>query len=150
MNTPVETILHGLPRYKATGSGRWLGSCPGPLHKKGDRNMSLSIGETSEGAALLHCFAGCEAAAILAALGLELRDLYPPRLNESGYHGGRPKVPPIPWRDVFTAMETDLVACCLAFSDLAAGRPFSPIDAAYIAQRAEDMAYQIRRARNGR
>jgi hypothetical protein len=112
--------------------------------------MSLSIGETSEGAALLHCFAGCEAAAILAALGLELRDLYPPRLEDPGHHGDRPKVPPIPWRDVFTALETDLAACCLAFSDLAAGKPFSPRDAAYIAQRAEDMAYQIRRVRNGR
>lgn len=150
MSTPVENILSALPKHRQTGPGRWLGSCPGPLHQRGDRNMSLSIGENAEGAALIHCFAGCEPLAILAALGLELRDLYPPKLDEPGHHGGRPKVPPIPWRDVFTALEIDLATCCMAFSALAAGKPFSPADAAYIAQRAEDMADQIRGARNGR
>lgn len=150
MVSPAELILSGLPKHRQTGPGRWLGSCPGPLHKRGDRNMSLSIGETAEGAALIHCFAGCEPGAILASLGLQLSDLYPPKLAEPGYHGGKPKVPPVPWRDVFTALEIDLTACGLAFCDLASGKPFSPTDAAYISARAEDMAYQIRRVRDGR
>jgi hypothetical protein len=150
MNTPVETLLAGLPKHRKTGPGRWLGSCPGPLHKRGDRNMSLSIGETAEGAALIHCFAGCEPGAILAALGLELRDLYPPRLNEPGHHGDRPKTPPIPWRDIFQALRLDLTACSLAFSDLAAGKTFSPADATFIAARADDLVYQLRRATGGR
>lgn len=150
MSTPVQLILSGLSKHRQSGPGRWLASCPGPLHKRGDRNMSLSIGETAEGAALLHCFAGCEVAAILAALNLSLSDLYPPKLNEPDYHGGRPKVPPIPWRDIFTALQLDLTACCLAFSDVAAGVPFSPEDAAYFAGRADDMAHQLRRAHHGR
>jgi hypothetical protein len=150
MTSPVETLLAGLPKHRKTGPGRWLGSCPGPLHKRGDRNMSLSIGETAEGAVLIHCFAGCEPGAILATLGLELRDLYPPKLNEPGYHGGRPKVPPIPWRDIFQALRLDLIACSLAFRDLAAGKPFSPADAAFIAARAEDMVYQLQRVDHGR
>jgi hypothetical protein len=150
MSTPIGLILSGLAKHRQTGPGRWLGSCPGPLHRRGDRNMSLSIGENAEGAALIHCFAGCEPAAILAALGLQLADLFPPKLAEPGYHGGKPKAPPIPWRDVFTALETDLTACCLAFVDLAAGKPFSPADAAYIATRAEDMAAQLSVVRHGR
>jgi hypothetical protein len=150
MSTPVQLILSGLSKYRQSGQGRWLGSCPGPLHKRGDRNMSLSIGENSEGAALLKCFAGCDVTSILAGLSLELRDLYPPRLNEPDYHGGKPKAPPIPWRDMLSALETDLITCSLAFSDLAAGKPFSPVDAAYIAKRADDLAAIVREVRHGR
>lgn len=147
---PVELILSALAKYRQTAPGRWLGSCPGPLHKRGDRNMSLSIGETAEGAALVHCFAGCETADILRALGLEMSDLFPPKLGEPGYHGGRPKVPPIPWRDVWDAIGTDLTACSIAFTDLARGKTFSPEDAAFIARKAADLADQIGRVRHGR
>ena len=99
---------------------------------------------------LLHCFAGCDAAQILAAAGLDLRDLYPPRLNDPNYHGGRPKAPRIPWRDVCTAILHDLAVCSLAFCDLAKGRQFSPEDAAQIAKKAADLADQVREVRNER
>lgn len=147
---PVELILAGLARHRQTAPGRWLAACPGPLHKRGDRNMSLSIGETADGAALVHCFAGCGTADILAALGLDMADLFPPRVGEPGYHGGRPKVPPIPWRDVFDAIALDLTTCSLAFTDLARGKAFSPEDAAFIARKADDLADQIWRVRHGR
>jgi hypothetical protein len=150
MTRPVERLLAGLPNARPTGPGRWLAACPGPLHRRGDRNRSLSLGETAEGVVLLHCFAGCEPGEILAVLGLDLRDLYPPQLDEPGTPGGRPKVPPIPWRDVFLALETDLTVCQLAFSDLAAGKTFSPGDAAYLAQRAENLATILRRIRQNR
>ena len=39
----------------------------------------MSVRETPEGSVLLHCFAGCEVAEIVASLGLELSDLFPPR-----------------------------------------------------------------------
>jgi hypothetical protein len=115
------------------------------LHRRGDRNRSLSVGETSDGTVLIRCFAGCGPTEILGAVGLELRDLFPPR--ESGY-STKPKAPPIPWRDLFDAIETDLTACSLAFADLAAGKQFSPEDAAYIAARAADLADKIREVRN--
>lgn len=37
----------------------------------------MSVRETPEGACLLHCFAGCAVADVVAALGLELHDLFP-------------------------------------------------------------------------
>src|SRR5262245_61182843 len=46
-----------------------------PAHE--DRNPSLSIGVGDDGRVLLHCWAGCTVQAILGALGLELRDLFP-------------------------------------------------------------------------
>jgi hypothetical protein len=53
----------------------WL--CPCPAHD--DRTPSLSVGLSADGAILIKCFAGCAAAAIVAAVGLRLRDLFPPR-----------------------------------------------------------------------
>jgi hypothetical protein len=47
--------------------------CPGPLHKHGDRNPSLSVKDGAGGKLLLHCFAGCSFEEIMAALPARLR-----------------------------------------------------------------------------
>lgn len=143
--TPIDAVLTRLNGVHQRAPGRWLARCPGPLHRRGDRNRSLSIGETSDGTVLIRCFAGCEPTEILGAVGLELRDLFPPR---PGGYAQRPQAPRIPWRDVFEAIETDLTACSLAFADLAAGKQFSPADSAYIAARAADLADKIREVRH--
>src|SRR5499427_7483564 len=46
-----------------------------PAHD--DRHSSLSISEGDDGRILLNCFAGCQASAICAAMGLSLGDLFP-------------------------------------------------------------------------
>ena len=49
--------------------GRWSGrsgSCPCPAHD--DRSPSLSVSETRDGRVLVHCFAGCSQADVIAAL----------------------------------------------------------------------------------
>ncbi|MVF24288.1 hypothetical protein EVC37_22155 [Methylocaldum sp. BRCS4] len=143
--TPIDALLSRLNGVHHRAPGRWLARCPGPSHRRGDRNRSLSVGETSDGTVLIRCFAGCGPTEILGAVGLELRDLFPPR--ESGY-ATRPTAPRIPWRDVFEALEVDLTACSLAFSDLAAGKQFMPQDAAYISARAADLADKIREVRH--
>jgi len=45
-----------------------------PAHT--DKNPSLSIKETQDGDVLLHCFSGCGVDDVLAALGLEMSDLF--------------------------------------------------------------------------
>jgi hypothetical protein len=67
----IEELLSRLDRVRRNSSG-WAARCP--AHDDG--NPSLSIRE-KDGRILLHCFAGCPVEAIVAALGLELRDLYP-------------------------------------------------------------------------
>jgi hypothetical protein len=57
---------------RPSGSGKWVARCP--VHD--DRLPSLSISEGSRGNTLVHCHAGCPAAAILGAIGLKLRDLF--------------------------------------------------------------------------
>src|SRR2546422_10634473 len=61
------------PRLEAerTRTG-WSAKCP--AHE--DEKASLSIGEGADGRVLVHCHAGCSNEAIVAALGLELKDLF--------------------------------------------------------------------------
>ena len=40
--------------------------------------------ENPDGAVLLHCFAGCEVADVVAALGLQIAGLFPPRDRPAG------------------------------------------------------------------
>ena len=77
--SPIDRLLSRLDRVKATGPGRWSASCPGPLHKHGDRSPSLSIATGDDDRVLLKCFSGCDVSAIVSAVGLELSDLFPPR-----------------------------------------------------------------------
>jgi len=82
--TPLELLFSKLPGVKKSGSG-WSARCP--AHD--DRRASLSVSTGDDGRVLLHCHAGCDTAAIVAALGLGLADLFPakpatPRANRRG------------------------------------------------------------------
>lgn len=69
----LEKVLTRLDKVKATGPNKWKACCP--AHD--DKSPSLSIKETADGTVLLKCWAGCTAAEITGAIGLELRDLFP-------------------------------------------------------------------------
>ena len=53
----------------------WRAHCPAHA----DAEQWLAIREKVDGVVLLYCHAGCSTAAVLAALGLGWRDLYPPK-----------------------------------------------------------------------
>jgi len=78
MSDPIITMLDALNSVgsvpQKSGSG-W--SCRCPAHD--DKHPSLSIGIGEEGRVLLNCHAGCETKAIMASLGLEMKDLMPRR-----------------------------------------------------------------------
>jgi hypothetical protein len=67
-----------LDRFTAVaGPGRRVGAglifrCP--VHE--DRRPSLGVKEAADGRLLVRCYAGCETADVLAALGLSWRDLF--------------------------------------------------------------------------
>ena len=73
---PMARVLERLEKVRKAGRG-YTARCPAHA----DRNSSLSIGEGANEAVLLHCFAGCEPASILGAIGLQLGDLFPERLR---------------------------------------------------------------------
>ena len=69
----AEALLSRLTKVKRIGAGRWKACCP--AHQ--DKTPSLSIRETDAGVVLLHCFGeGCAAADIVAAVGMEVSDLF--------------------------------------------------------------------------
>ena len=53
----------------------WSARCP--AHD--DSNPSLSVREGQDGRVLLHCHAGCTPAQIIAAMGVNMSDLFPSR-----------------------------------------------------------------------
>ncbi len=69
--TAEELALHLGARR--TGNGRWLARCP--AHR--DRLPSLSISSGRENRVLVHCWAGCDLAAVLKAAGLTFQSLFP-------------------------------------------------------------------------
>ena len=68
----IQTILKHFPSEKKNGKG-YRAICP--AHP--DKTPSLSISTGEAGNVLLHCHASCEIGAILAAVGLTAKDLYP-------------------------------------------------------------------------
>ncbi|WP_370600484.1 virulence-associated protein E [Pseudomonas nitroreducens] len=73
MTSPIDLMLPRLDKVKPAGQGKWKACCP--AHD--DRDPSLSIRTADDGKVLLHCWAGCTAYEIAAAVGLQLRDLFP-------------------------------------------------------------------------
>jgi len=74
MTAPMETMLALLEGVHKSGRG-YTARCPAHT----DRFASLSIAEGHDSRILLRCFAGCSAAEVVHALGLELKDLFPAR-----------------------------------------------------------------------
>lgn len=92
---PVELVMSRLSGARKAGRG-W--SCKCVAHD--DRTASLSIAQGADGRVLLKCFAGCEPLAIVHALGLELRDLFPiplPDLTREGQIKARAALREVGW-----------------------------------------------------
>ena len=71
--SPLERLLARLDGVKRTKADCYITRCP--AHDDG--SPSLSIRETEDGTLLIKCWVGCEVGEVLAAVRLELRDLFP-------------------------------------------------------------------------
>jgi hypothetical protein len=118
----AEPLLSRLDHVKRTGAGRWQARCP--AHD--DRGPSLSIRELDDGRVLIHCFAGCDAHEILAAVSLEMDVLFP----ASEIQHGKPERRPFPAADVLRAIAFEALVVTVAASSLLSGHPFTDIDRA--------------------
>ena len=83
MTAAVGRVLAALGRAgcspRQRGERQWTARCP--VHD--DSTPSLSVGIGRDGRALLRCWAGCATVDVVAALGLAMRDLFPPRAPQS-------------------------------------------------------------------
>lgn len=73
MNEKLSEILAKLKNVKQIKENQWQASCP--AHD--DKKPSLTATQEKDGKLLLYCHAGCSVNDITAALGIEVRDLFP-------------------------------------------------------------------------
>ena len=72
LSSPIGKVLSRLEGVKG-GNSSWTARCPG----HDDKHNSLSVSEANNGKVLLNCHAGCETVNILAAMDLEMKNLFP-------------------------------------------------------------------------
>lgn len=118
----ADQLLSRLENVKRTGAGRWIARCP--AHD--DRRASLAIRETETGVILVHDFAGCAVESVLAALGIDMADLFPERDSQHG----KPERRPIPAADVLRCVSFEALVVALAAQNIADGKVLSDTDMA--------------------
>ena len=115
----IENMLQNLDKVKRTAKG-YQARCP--AHDDGGPSLSLSEGD--DGRVLLHCFAGCSTAAVVAAMGLTIADLFPP----SNTRRRPPPVPGVSRRELHAAADFERSIVFLLQCDARRGRPISQTD----------------------
>lgn len=128
----ADALLARLAGVRRTGTDRWLARCP--AHD--DRRPSLSLRAVADGRVLLHCWAGCETADVLDAIGATWADIYPPRDRSAP---GRPvrREPVALAGDALLVLAHEARILVLLAGDLARGRRLSTVDRSRLLQAAE-------------
>lgn len=118
------------------GSGKWRARCPA----HGSRGLSLSVADR-EGALLINCFGGCDVGSVLAAVGLEFRDLYDRPLDQKR----KPTREEWHLREAIAAIAHEARVVVIAATDIAAGLRLSDADVARLAVAAGRISAAYRR-----
>ena len=138
----AAALLSRLDRVKQTSPSGYSCGCPGPLHARGDRHRSLSVRELDDGRTLVHCHAGCDVQEVLAALGLSLEDLYPPR-SLSTTNPYKPVERPWRFQDILRVFDYELTLMAVWMADMSHGLSVTDQDRERAAQCAERILYII-------
>lgn len=70
----ISQFLTSFESPKKSGTG-WMVKCP----SHPDSTASLAIGQGQDGRIVMFCHAGCETKTIVAALGIDIKELFPPQ-----------------------------------------------------------------------
>jgi hypothetical protein len=133
----IEKLTSRLDGVKCTGRDRYTAKCP--AHP--DKSPSLTVAE-KESHVIFHCFAGCEPADVLAAVGLTFSDLYPER---PAYNKGSRTAAFNPY-DVLKCLARESGIVTLAAAQVSTGHPLTTADADRVAlahERLRDAALLI-------
>ena len=98
----------------------------GPRHRAicsvcKSKRRTLSLYEPEPNLWLVHCFKGCGVADIVRAVGLELEDLFPPRLEDDKR---KPRVRR-PWRasEMLDSLRHEMHIALITLTDVIEGKP---------------------------
>ena len=115
----IDNILPRLDKVKKSGKG-YQARCPAHA----DNGPSLSVREGDDGRVLLHCHAGCSTAAVVAAFGLSMADLFPP----SNTPRRPPPAPGVSRRDLHAAADFERSILFILHCDVRRGKSISQTD----------------------
>lgn len=115
----VEKLLPYLRKVRVTGPGTWSSCCP--AHD--DKTPSLGIKETPDGTVLVRCHSGCTAFEVMAAIGMEMHELFPPTNRGAGT-----KRLFFPAADVLRALAFEVKVILLIAGDVLQNRPVRQAD----------------------
>lgn len=124
---PIDRLLPLLHNVRGHGIG-WRADCPNG-HRKA--RGSLAITEADDGRVLLTCFACHDTHGILAAVGLELADLFPERIRDPSPEARRAACAAFKrnaWSAALGVLGREATVVEIAAHDLAAGNPLNPPD----------------------
>lgn len=116
----AEQLLARLQKVRPNGKRQWTACCP--AHD--DRSPSLAIREAEDSRLLVYCFGGCGIEDILAAIGLDISDLFPEKLLD----GKRPIPKPFFPGNVFAILSHEIAIAALIAADLHKNRAVSQAD----------------------
>jgi len=114
MTARTDVLLARLQHVRKSGPSSWRADCPnGHQRARG----SLAITESDDGRILVTCFACHDTPAVLAAIGLELADLYPERIKDptpEGRRRAREAFKQSAWAAALRVLEREATVCIVA------------------------------------
>lgn len=113
----TEEFLSQLEGVRKTREGQYLACCP----SHDDRSPSLSVKEGDDGTTVIHCFAGCPPDEVVAAVGLEIGDLFPEKLEP--HKGRKPYWNP---KDILLVIKDEAIVSACAAGRMGRGEDLSP------------------------
>lgn len=121
--TPIENLISRLDKVKGR-NGSWTARCPAHA----DKGPSLAVREGEDGRVLLHCFAGCETASVLGAIGMDMTDLFPPDEKRREYPvTGKPSMKPAFFAsDLMRIIHLEALVVQIVAFDIANGKTPNP------------------------
>lgn len=119
MTNPIDVVLGRLDGVARSGNS-FKALCP--VH--GDKTPSLSVKEGDDGRVLLHCFSGCRVEEIIAAMGLNMSDLFAD--GKTQRHGS--KIAGVSLRELNAAIEHERQILYIVKADQKAGKLVSQLD----------------------
>lgn len=137
----IDTLLGRLDKVKSTGSQTWISRCPAHA----DKTPSMTIKETDDGRVLIHCFSGCSYLDILDSVGLETKDLFPPRVIADRV---RPERRPFPAEDILQVIGLEVQVVAIAAGKIKGGAALTDDDTSRLSvayQRLDSAINQMRK-----
>lgn len=117
----AEDFVSRLEKVRKAGEQSWTARCP----SHADKGPSLKVTD-KDGAILIHCFAGCSPGDVVAAMGLKLSDLFPPRNPREAAQYAREKFAKVTIKE----FRHEVTLALIILSDLSQRKALTELDAA--------------------